>query len=230
MKGTYVLLRLAVRLLYRHFHLKHRPEPHNKFSQPTVRTGWLFYHSPVLYWWWRTCHHEHPVWWCNHQACRTSETRKHKGFHNAWRQHKQSAWLYGTVLPIQRGSMGHDVRSVWLGRMTGSFISVRMIWWDVMTGLYHNKGGKITQCETWPKLTMAWWWKTKALFQWHTEGGVGMFKSPPPKFQRPSKIVPNSTRLWKLLKIAELGCQHRKIFGKKGSKILKLPRFAIVLH
>jgi len=32
-------------------------------------------------------------------------------------------------------------------------------------------------------------------------GGLG-FQPPPPKFRRPSKIVPNSTRLWKLLKIA----------------------------
>ena len=39
--------------------------------------------------------------------------------------------------------------------------------------------------------------------QWRTEGGLGGFKPPPPKFRRPSKIVPNSTWLWKLLKIAE---------------------------
>jgi hypothetical protein len=37
--------------------------------------------------------------------------------------------------------MGHDLRSVWLGRMTGHFLSVRVIWSDVMIGLYHNKGG-----------------------------------------------------------------------------------------
>ena len=34
------------------------------------------------------------------------------------------------------------------------------------------------------------------------EGGFEVFK-PPPKFRRPSKIVPYSTPLWKLLKIAE---------------------------
>ena len=40
-------------------------------------------------------------------------------------------------------------------------------------------------------------------YQWRTEGGgVGVFK-PPLKFRKPFKIVPNSTRLWKLLKIAE---------------------------
>ena len=34
-------------------------------------------------------------------------------------------------------------------------------------------------------------------------GGFGGFKPPPTKFKRFSKIAPNSTRLWKLLKIAE---------------------------
>ena len=52
----------------------------------------------------------------------------------------------------------------------------------------------------------------------------GGFKSPPPsKFRRPSKIVPNSTRLWKLLKIAEFRTPTPKDVWKKGSKILKLP-------
>ena len=31
--------------------------------------------------------------------------------------------------------------------------------------------------------------------QWRTEGEVSGFNPPPPKFRRPSKIVPNSTRL-----------------------------------
>jgi len=35
--------------------------------------------------------------------------------------------------------------------------------------------------------------------------------------------VPNSTRLWKLLKIAEFRTQTHQDVGKKGSKILKLP-------
>ena len=60
--------------------------------------------------------------------------------------------------------------------------------------------------------------------------GVGVFKPPPPKSWRPSKIVPNSTRLWKLLKIAEFRTPAHQDVRKKGSKILKLPRFAIVLH
>jgi len=43
------------------------------------------------------------------------------------------------------------------------------------------------------------------------------------KFRRPSKIVPNSTRLWKLLKIAEFKTPTPQDVRKKGSKILKLP-------
>ena len=66
--------------------------------------------------------------------------------------------------------------------------------------------------------------------QWPTEGGVWGVQPPPPKFRRPSKIVPNSTRLWKLLKIAEFRMPTPQDVRKKGSKILKLPRFAIVLH
>ena len=57
--------------------------------------------------------------------------------------------------------------------------------------------------------------------QWRTEGGFGVFK-PCPKFRRPSKIVPNSTRLWRLLKIAEFRTPTTKDVRKKGSKILKL--------
>jgi len=60
--------------------------------------------------------------------------------------------------------------------------------------------------------------------QWPTGGGVVWgFNPPPPKFRRPSKIVPNSTRLWKLLKIAEFRKPTPKDVRKKGSKILKLP-------
>jgi len=52
---------------------------------------------------------------------------------------------------------------------------------------------------------------------------------PPPKFRRPSKIVPNSNRLWKLIKIAEFRRPKPQDVRKRGSKILKLPRFEIVL-
>ena len=58
-------------------------------------------------------------------------------------------------------------------------------------------------------------------------GGRGLGCStpppPPPKFRRPSKIIPNSTRLWKLLKIAEFRTPTPQDVWKKGSKILKLP-------
>ena len=57
--------------------------------------------------------------------------------------------------------------------------------------------------------------------------GVWGFKPPPPKFRRPSKIVPNSTRLWKLLKIAEFRTPTPQDGRKKGSKILKLLRVGI---
>ena len=49
-------------------------------------------------------------------------------------------------------------------------------------------------------------------------GGFGVFKPPP-------KIVPNSTRLWKLLKIAEFRTPTPQDVRKKVSKILNLPRF-----
>jgi len=54
--------------------------------------------------------------------------------------------------------------------------------------------------------------------------GVGGFKTPqtPRKFRRPSKIVPNSTRLWKLLTIAVFRTPTPQDVRKKGSKILKL--------
>ena len=41
--------------------------------------------------------------------------------------------------------------------------------------------------------------------------------------RRPSKILPNSTRLWKLLKIAEFPKPAPQDIRKTGSKILKLP-------
>jgi len=53
--------------------------------------------------------------------------------------------------------------------------------------------------------------------------GVWGAQPPPLKFGRPSKIMSNSTRLWKLLKIAEFRTPTHKDVWKKGSKILKLP-------
>jgi len=60
----------------------------------------------------------------------------------------------------------------------------------------------------------------------HTEPGAyrgGGLTPPPLNFRRPTKIVPNSTRLWKLLKIAEFWTPTPQDVRKKGSKILKLP-------
>ena len=56
--------------------------------------------------------------------------------------------------------------------------------------------------------------------------GEGLGVQPPPpkkKFRRPSKIVPNSTRLCKLLKVAEFRTPKPQDVQKKGKKILKLP-------
>jgi len=64
--------------------------------------------------------------------------------------------------------------------------------------------------------------------QWRTGGG-GWVQTLP-KFRRPSKIMPNSTWLWKLLKIAEYRMPTPQDVWKKGSKILKPPRLVIVLH
>ena len=67
--------------------------------------------------------------------------------------------------------------------------------------------------------------------QWRTKGAVWGTQPPTPKFWRPSKIVPNSARLWKLLKITESRTPTPHVVRKKKvSKIVKLPRFAIVLH
>ena len=56
--------------------------------------------------------------------------------------------------------------------------------------------------------------------QRRTEGSFwGVFQTPPPKF------VPNSTRFWKLSKIAEFRAPTPQDIWKKGSKILKLPPF-----
>jgi len=51
--------------------------------------------------------------------------------------------------------------------------------------------------------------------QWRTTGGGGLQNSLPPQFRRPSKILPNSTRLWKLLKIAEFGTPTPQDVRKK---------------
>jgi len=61
--------------------------------------------------------------------------------------------------------------------------------------------------------------------QWLIEGCLVCSKTPfPPKFQRPPQnILPNSTRLWKLFKIAEFRAPKLHDVRKRSSKILKLP-------
>ena len=53
--------------------------------------------------------------------------------------------------------------------------------------------------------------------------GGEVFNPPPPEIPKALKIVPNSTRLWKLLKIAEFRTLTLQDVRKKGRKILKLP-------
>ena len=52
----------------------------------------------------------------------------------------------------------------------------------------------------------------------------------PMKFRRPTKIVPNSTRLWKLLNIAKFRMPTPQDVRKKAVKFWNYRRFAIVLH
>jgi len=51
----------------------------------------------------------------------------------------------------------------------------------------------------------------------------GLGCSNPPEIMKAPKIVPNLTRLWKLLKIVEFRKPTPQDVWKKGSKILKLP-------
>jgi len=53
-------------------------------------------------------------------------------------------------------------------------------------------------------------------------GGGGRIQTPS-KFRRLSKILPNSTLLWKLLKSAEFRKPTPQDVREKGSKFLKLP-------
>jgi hypothetical protein len=69
--------------------------------------------------------------------------------------------------------------------------------------------------------------------QWRTQGGVSGVQTPlpleiPKALQNRAKL--NATVKNVLKKLLNLGRQHPKMFGKKGSKIIKLRRFAIVLH
>ena len=66
-------------------------------------------------------------------------------------------------------------------------------------------------------------WNTELESVAYRVEGLRRFNPPPLKFRRPSKIIPNSTRLWNLLKIAEYRVPTPQDAWKKGSKILKLP-------
>jgi len=61
--------------------------------------------------------------------------------------------------------------------------------------------------------------------------GFGGIQPPPPEIP---KALQNRAKLNPIVKIVKnllnLGRQHPNMFGKKGSKILKLPRVATVLH
>jgi len=67
----------------------------------------------------------------------------------------------------------------------------------------------------WNLLWAKWRWDT--FLQWRTEreGGFKPPSPPSPKFRRHSNIVPNSTRFWKLLKIAEFRTPTPQVVRKK---------------
>ena len=61
-------------------------------------------------------------------------------------------------------------------------------------------------------------------------GGLGCSTPPPQNSEGPPKSCQTQPDLWKLLKIAEFRTPTPEDVRKKGSKILTLPRFAIVLQ
>ena len=72
--------------------------------------------------------------------------------------------------------------------------------------------------------------RNSGVIQWRTEGGWGVQPPPPRNSDGPSKSFQTQPDCENCKKLLNLGRQHPKVFGKKGSKILKLPRFAIVLR
>ena len=65
--------------------------------------------------------------------------------------------------------------------------------------------------------------------QWRTEGGWGA-QPPPPEIPKALQNCAKLNPICENLKIADFRTPTLQDVGKKGSKILKLPRFAIVLH
>ena len=61
-------------------------------------------------------------------------------------------------------------------------------------------------------------------------GELGCSNPPPRNSEGPPKSYQTQPDLWKLLKIAEFRTPTPQDVQKKGSKILKLPRFATVLN
>jgi len=61
-------------------------------------------------------------------------------------------------------------------------------------------------------------------------GAIGEFKHPPPEIPKALQNRAKLNPIVKLLKIAEFRTPTPHDVRKKGSKILKLPKFAIVLH
>ena len=70
---------------------------------------------------------------------------------------------------------------------------------------------------------------TDRLKQWRTEGGWG-FQPPSRNSEDHPKSCQTEPNSRKLLKITEFRMPTPQDVQKKGSKILKLPRFAILLH
>ena len=76
----------------------------------------------------------------------------------------------------------------------------------------------------------SWDVRSGSLDQWRTEGGLGCSNDPPRNYEGPQKSCQTQPDLWKLLKIAEFRTPTPQDVREKGSKILKLPMFAVVLH
>ena len=77
-------------------------------------------------------------------------------------------------------------------------------------------------------------WEVRVIYEgWPVayRGGVWGVQTPPRNSEGPPNLYQTQPDLWKLLKIAEFRTPTPQgVRKKKGSKILKLPRFAIVLH
>jgi len=113
-----------------------------------------------------------------------------------------------------------------------SFVLIKYVQWDII--INHSWSVSIVcsavifqihlmLCIEQILVSVVWvLWKSLCSIVVPRGGGFGVL-NPSPKFWRPSKIMPNSTRFWKLLKIAEFRMPTHQHVWKKGSKILKLP-------